>query len=138
VPTNENVRSRNRVLLYAPAADVMRWIEAELVDQPIALQIARTVPEIVRVLVEDPPPRPQLLVADVDAIAPADVLGLHDIRDRGWFGSVIALGEVSAPLRASLNIERVLARPLERYALRDAVIEVGLGNKTTRMPRVRR
>jgi hypothetical protein len=78
-----------------------------------------------------------VLAADFDAMSASDVLGLHGIRDRGWFGSVIALGTVSNDLRASLNVEYVIARPLVDGALRRTIAGVGLDRATTRIPKVK-
>src|SRR5206468_3469760 len=108
----------NRVLMFAPESAVMRWIRDELDDERLLLLVAPGVREVVTMLVDQPPPRPQILVADFASLGPADVLHLHSVRDRGWFGSVIALGAVSAELKSSLNIGRVLERPLVDGALR--------------------
>jgi hypothetical protein len=64
----------------------------------------------------------------------ADVLQLHAIRDGGWFGALIAIGNVSDDLTKSLNIDRVLARPLVDEVFRKAVNQVGLDRPTTRIP----
>lgn len=146
MPTNANVRTKgkpqrrapNGILIFAPDDKVMRWIEEELAELLLTRQVARSAREIVSALVEDPPPRPQLLVADFDSLTAGDVLGLHAIRDHGWFGSLIALGDVSDELRASLNIERILARPLGSEVLRKAVTQVGLDRETTKMPKLKR
>jgi hypothetical protein len=133
-----DTEARVRVLIYAPDFGLLRWIESTFDGTGYLLQIARTVPEIVRIAVDDPPPRPQVLVADFDAIAAADLLGLHAIRDRGWFGAIVALGVVSAPLCSSLNIHTLLKRPLNAHHLRDAVVAIGVEGTTTRIPTFRR
>src|SRR5262249_26366072 len=127
----------HRVLLYAPDPEVLRWMEGELAAEPYYLQIARSPREIVRALIDDPPPRPQILIADVDALTARDVLGIHSIRDRGWFGSVIAVGALSIELRTSLAVETVVAR-LARGALREAVTAIGLHRATTKQPKLAR
>ncbi|MGE5186385.1 MAG: hypothetical protein ACM31C_30225 [Acidobacteriota bacterium] len=114
----------------------MRWIEEELAGEHVIVQVARTARDIVRALIQDPPPRAQLLVADLDAMSASDVLGVHAIRDRGWFGSLIALGEVADELRGTLNIAHVLRRPLGSEGLRKAVTQLGLEKPTTKMPRL--
>jgi hypothetical protein len=144
VTTNANVRSKsrppanepNRILIFAPDAEVMAWVEAELGGESFTLQVARSAREIVRALVDDPPPRAQILVSDFDALSASDVLGMHAIRDRGWFGSIIALGNVSPELRASLSIEHVVARPLTTEQLRKIVKRVGLDQATRRIPKL--
>jgi hypothetical protein len=91
-----------RALVYVVDGARAAWVEEELVDEPITLQIARNVAQAVSALVEDPPPRAQILILDVDSIAPVDLLQLHQIRERGWFGAIIAIGQVpAAPVRAA-------------------------------------
>src|SRR5213078_439545 len=108
-----------RVLVYAPSQARASWIEAELEDKSVIVQIGFSVDHIVSALVEDPPPRPQILIADFDDINPAEVLHLHLLREQGWFGRIIALGNVPPALRSSLAIEHVLVAPFVRDALRD-------------------
>src|SRR5215831_19400806 len=100
-----------RVLVYAPSQSRAAWIEAELQDKSVMVQIGFSVEQVVSALVEDPPPRPQVLVADFDDINPAEILHLHVLRDQGWFGRIIALGSVPMALRNSLAIEHVLGAP---------------------------
>jgi hypothetical protein len=130
--------SINRLLVMAPRAGDRAWIDDELVGQPLTKRYVPGVREVVQALVDDPPPRPQILVVDIDAAAAADVLYLHALRDRGWFGSIIGLGTVSADLQSSLVIERVIPRPFLPNALKRAVQQVGLDRATTRMPRLNR
>jgi hypothetical protein len=125
-----------RALVYVVDTARAAWVEEELVDEPITLQIARNVTQAVSALVEDPPPRAQILILDVDSIAPVDLLQLHQIRERGWFGAIIAIGQVPAALRSSLSIAHVLIPPLRRFALRNTVTRAGVAMPTTRMPRV--
>ncbi len=125
-----------RALVYVVDSARAAWVEEELVDEPITLQIARNVTQAVSALVDDPPPRAQILILDVDSIAPVDLLQLHQIRERGWFGAIIAIGQVPAALRSSLSIAHVLIPPLRRFALRNTVTRAGVALPTTRMPRV--
>lgn len=115
---------------------MIAWIEAELAGLGLSIQVARTVREAVAALTEDPPPRPQIMAADFDTLTAADVLQLHSIRESGWFGSLIALGKVSGALKTSLNIDRVLTRPLGREVLRKAVNQVGLDRPTAKMKKL--
>jgi hypothetical protein len=123
-----------RVLVYAPAATRLAWIEAELAQKAVIVQIAFSVEHVVSALVEDPPPRPQILVADFDDMEPGELMHLHVLREQGWFGRIIALGDLPSSLRSSLSIERVLGAPLVRDALRDVVTATGFVAPTTRLP----
>jgi hypothetical protein len=124
-----------RVLACA-SGETLTWIEADLDGEPMTLQIARSVEHVVSALVEDPPPRATILVIDFDPITPPDLLQLHSIRERGWFGAIIGIGHVPVPLRTSLAIANVLARPLHRHALRNAISRAGVGLATTKIPRL--
>ena len=123
-------------IAYAPDSEVASWIEHELVGERASLQLARAIREVVAALIEDPPPRPQMSIIDFDTLTPAQVLDLHRIREQGWFGSIIALGEVSDDLRASLNIDQVIPRPFRTDVLRKAVRALGLMRPTTKMTRL--
>ena len=101
-----------RALCYLPDPDQHSWVERELAELRISTQTARSVDQLVSALVEDPPPRPQLLFADFNAMSPGELLHMHRIREEGWFGTVFAIGKTSLLLRSSLRIERVLQLPL--------------------------
>lgn len=125
-----------RAIIYSPIAARQAWMETELARGGTLLQIGRSIEHLVAALVEDPAPRPQLLVIDVDALSGLDLLRLHAIRERGWFGTIIAVGDVPPDLRKSLGIDGVVATPFAQDVLGDALdrqrIEVAA--KTTRMP----
>lgn len=124
-----------RVLVYTPSEMRLAWVQAELgADRTLALQIAHAVPQIVAGLTEDPPPRPQILIADVDALDPGALLHLHEVRERAWLGRIIALGTAPPALRRSLAIEHVLGPPFVEGALREILTTRGYVAATTRMP----
>ena len=140
-----NVRSRapgsadSTVRVLALAGDAtLAWIEEELTHESITLQIARSVPHVVSALVEDPPPRATILVCDFDALGAAETMQLHQIRERGWFGSMIGLGRVPDPLRVSLAVSAVLAPPYRAGVLRNAISRAGIGLATTKIPTTER
>jgi hypothetical protein len=132
--TERSDASLLRVLVYAPSPARASWVEAELQDKSVMVQIGFSVEHVVSALVEDPPPRPQILIADFDDIGPAEVLHLHVLREQGWFGRIIALGHVPLALRSSLAIAHVLPQPLIRDALRDVVTNSGFVTPTTKLP----
>jgi hypothetical protein len=111
-----------RVLVHAPSPTRARWIEDELAHRSIVVQIGFSIPHVLSALVDDPPPRPQLLVADFDELEPGAMMDLHRLRVQGWFGRIIALGDVPGSLRDSLAIERVIAAPFTRDSLRHVII----------------
>ncbi len=88
-----NVRSRVprsadltiRVLVLAADA-TLTWIEEEFTNEAITMQVARSADHAVSALVEDPPPRATIFVCDFDALDPVQIMELHQIRERGWFG----------------------------------------------------
>jgi len=121
----------------ALAADAtLAWIEEEFTNEEITLQVARSVDHAVSALVEDPPPRATILVCDFDTLEPAQIMALHQVRERGWFGAIIGLGNVPPPLRTSLAITHVIAPPFVKNMLRNAIARAGIGVSTTRMPRL--
>ena len=109
-------------VIYVPAAQVAKWVENELDRDGAVLQTARSLPQLMRALVEDPTTRPNVLVVDLDAISPGELLELHSIRERGWFGTIVGLGKVPEPLRLSLGVDHAIAPPFVRDQLRDAIV----------------
>jgi len=120
--------------IYAPAAQVARWIEGELDRDGAMVQTARSVNGLVRALVDDPGPRPNVVVVDLDSMKAGELLELHSLRQLGWFGSIIALGHAPAALRASLCINQVVAPPFVQDQLREALARVRSPAPTTRIP----
>jgi hypothetical protein len=131
-PASESLR----VLVYASEGTRLSWVESELDASGLMLQRGRTIAEIVAALVDDPPPRPQALVADFDTITTPELLLLHGMRQEGWFGTIFGLGKVSMALRRSLLIERTFATPLPRHGLRAALATLSHGARTMRIARV--
>lgn len=138
-----NVRSRVprsagmtlRVLVLAADA-TLTWIVDELTNAAITLQVTSSVDHVVAALVSDPPPRATILVCDFDTLDAAQLVELHQVRERGWCGVIIGLGNVPAPVRKSLAVTHVFAPPFVRHALRNAVAGAGLGVSAIRMPRL--
>jgi hypothetical protein len=125
-----------RVLVFASEGARLTWLDGELDATGLVVQRGRTIDEIVAALVEDPPPRPQVLVADFDLISVPELQQLHGMRQQGWFGTVFGLGRVSMALRRSLQIDRVFAAPYQRHALRAALQTLSHDARTMRIARV--
>jgi hypothetical protein len=121
-----------RVLVYAPKRAAA--LEAELADKSVIIQIGFSVAQVVSALVEDPPPRPQILIADFDEMGPGEIMHLHVLREQGWFGRIIAIGDLPAALRSSLAVERVITAPFTRDVLRDVIRSAGFSGPTTKLP----
>jgi hypothetical protein len=120
-------------VVYAPESERATWITKELEREDISIQTTRGVSEVIAALIDEPAPRPQILVIDFDALHPAELLELHTVRDQGWCGTIFALGKVPVGLRKSLRIEQVIDTQREN-ALRNAVGDVGFDAKTRRLP----
>lgn len=123
-----------RTMVYAPEPARAAWIERELSHPPITIQVGRRVRTVVAALVRDPPPRPDVLIVDFDALSPVELLELHAIRQEGWFGRLIGIGNVPAELCISLGIDHVFAEPLIRDSLLDCVAGTNHAVTTTACP----
>lgn len=124
-----------RVIVYSPIEAHVQWAEAEAARAGAVIQLARTVGQVVAALVDDPPPRPQILVIDLDALSPGELMQLHQVREQGWCGVIVALGRVPAALRGSLKITRSIPPPYVEHALSDEIDKhrSAVQSKTTRM-----
>jgi hypothetical protein len=122
-----------RVLVLAPAHET--WVRSELAGTGLRTQFVQSVHEVVAALIETPPPRPQILIVDFSALSAGELLHLHSIRVRGWFGSIIAVGRAAVSLRASLGIERTVT--VGPYRLRPiAALEGQHTVHTLRLPKI--
>jgi histone H3/H4 len=131
-PRRRARRSQDRVLVFAPDPTVMRWIEHELFAERVTMEVVDALADVVTTLTLVPPPWPQLLIIEVSAIPSAEVEFLRAIREAGWPGMVIAIGDASTAIQHSLGIDVVLDRSLEREALRKAIKDVGSDRATLR------
>jgi hypothetical protein len=122
-----------RVLVFAPAHET--WIKSELAGTALTMEVATSVKHVVETLATDGP-RPQILIVDFNSMTAGELLHLHSIRERGWFGNVIALGRVPPSLRKSMNIERSV--DIGPYKLRPiATLATQHVMHTMRMPKFR-
>ncbi|HEX5062437.1 MAG TPA: hypothetical protein VFV99_23860 [Kofleriaceae bacterium] len=105
-------------------SEVRRWIEHEMFGERVSVDFVDAVPDILTSLTLVPPPWPQLLIIDLDAIARAEVDQLATIREAGWPGMVIALGDPGVTVQRSLDIDIVVPRSLKCEQLRNALKEL--------------
>ena len=96
------------VIVLAPNPSIGRWIEVELADGVMRVEVARSVQQLLGSLVDDPDPA-RVLVVDIGALDAVQLAELHWLRHLGWTGSIVGIGDVSAPLRASLQLDREVA-----------------------------
>lgn len=123
-----------RVLVHAPSTERGTWVEAELRHPTIITQIGYSLDAVIAALVLDPPPRPQVLVIDFDELTAGDIMHLHVLREQGWFGRIVALGNVPPSVRDSLRIDHVLGATSEQGALRTSIAGAGFLATTARLP----
>lgn len=114
----------DRVLVLVRDSEVRRWIEHEMFGERVSVDFVDAVPDILTSLTLVPPPWPQLLIIDLDAIARAEVDQLATIREAGWPGMVIALGDPGVTVQRSLDIDIVVPRSLKCEQLRNALKEL--------------
>lgn len=122
--------TRFRAVVYAPIGSRSAWIEKELAREEIAIETAFDVADVIECVLDS---RPQIVVLDFDALTRAEILDLHRIRERSWFGTIFAIGKVPVGLRKSLRIEQVLPSLVDN-SLRTAVAEIGFDAQTRRLP----
>ena len=125
-------------LALVPDERLAMWLTHELASSDVVLQLVASVNKAVEALIgEDLESRPLMLIVDFDALDAGELLHLHSIRERGWFGALIAIGKVPSDLQASLNIYRTLTRPLSGDALRKTVAAAGLLRATMKINKLR-
>jgi hypothetical protein len=122
-----------RVMACIPE-ERLGWLEQELPRDGVTLQIGQSIDQVVSALCEDPPPRPQILIVDLDALGGGELMHLHLVRERGWFGKIIALGHAPAQLVMSLGVACVIGLPCPAGALARVVDATEFIAPTTRIP----
>jgi len=120
--------------VFAPDPRRQRWIATELERCSMHNRVCESFGDLVALLADVNTPRPPILVADFDALGAGELFALGSLRERGWFGSIIAIGKVSTPLVESLSIDRVLRPPLYEDLLCDAIDSLGMHDVTTPIP----
>ncbi len=134
-PRRRRIGRGDRVLVFTPDAAVRLRIEHELFGERVAADYVDTLVDLVAILTLVPPPWPQLLVVDADAVSRIDLELVGAIRGAGWPGMVISIGEPSTAMRTALGVDVVLPHAFECEALRRAIRHVGAERPTIPMRR---
>jgi hypothetical protein len=123
-------------IVYSPDPERQRWIERELSRDPVTIQSTTDIGDVVSALIPDGGPHPQFLVIDIDALDAGELFHLHQVRDAGWCGTIVALGHIPPSLRSSLKIARAIPPPFIDSALTDEIVTYRCAtmNVTARMP----
>ena len=124
-----------RVMIYS--ADEARGAVLERALDGFMIQLARNTRSLINALALDPPPRPQVLVIEIDPLSPLELLEIHRLRDSGWFGTIIALGDVPPSLRRSLGVEIMFPLAPAAALLRETISGLPFETQTTRLPVLR-
>ena len=111
-----------RLITYAAAPAVQRWITEELNSLPCAPHFTTSLAAAFAALADEV--RRRVIVIDYDALSKEQLVELRGLRKRHPAGTFIALGQVREHVRAALRITHVLPRPLGSEALRVIVAEL--------------
>lgn len=114
------------MLIYTRDTILLRSIEHELFGERLASQVVSSLTDVITSLTLVPPPWPQYLIVDAAELSSADAHLLGAIREAGWQGVVIAIGEASTEMRLSLGIDVVLPRSFGTEVLRNALKQAAL------------
>ena len=101
--------------MYASDERVRRWIEEEVADMDCAHYFAVSVADAYSALGEAPG---QVIVVDVDSLAPQELVDLELIAGSELAHVFIALGKVTNRMRQAFRITHALPRPLGSEKLR--------------------
>lgn len=124
-----------RALLFSRISERTRWMENEVARSGTLSITARSVAQVVDLLVGDEPgPRPTLAVIDLDALTAGELFHMHRIRELGWGGTLVALGKVPLSLRSSLGIHRTIPPPYAEDILCEEIHQHVLDSQASTMP----
>ena len=121
-----------RIVVCAPQA-VVRWVEEELAGTACVLSVATSCADAIAAVVAADPRSPAVLVVDIDMLSAQQRRELAALDDHGWFGTFVALGDVSPALEDALRITHVIPRPLGSETLRSICLALRDVRDTVRM-----
>jgi hypothetical protein len=123
-----------RALLFSRVPERTRWMENELARSGTLSTTARSVAQVVELLVGGNAPAMTLAIIDLDALDGGELFHLHRIREYGWGGTLVTLGKVPMSLRSSLGIDRTVAPPYVEDVLCDEVQQHVQDSQASTMP----
>jgi hypothetical protein len=115
VPRRRRREMRDHMLVLTLDRAVRRWVEHETFGERMTIEFVDQLADALSNLASKPP---QLLIVDADAISRAEVELLAEIRDAGWRGKLIAIGDVNP---RSLGVDLALERKFDCELLRNAL-----------------
>ena len=104
-------------LLVVGEEDLTTFVADALAFEPVQIRVA-TRDEIATLLGSSGPP-PRILIVDFENAPPIDQL--RQLRERGWRGTLFAIGNVAGDVEQSLAIDCVLASKLTSKELKRVV-----------------
>ena len=129
MPTKDNQR---QIVVCGPIW-VRRWVEEELAGTHCVAVAATSCADAIAAVLSMDPRSPSVLVVDIDMLSPAQQSELSALGDHGWYGTFVALGDVSPALETALRITHVIRRPLGSEALRSICLALREARDTVRM-----
>ena len=109
-----------RTVVYVPGL-WSGWVEGELDGTRAVVEIRYTFEQVVAAVGAASIRRPQVLVVDFDALTAVELVAFCGLREHGWTGAIIALGDVPGALVEQVGVACVLRPPIRGHALRDAL-----------------
>jgi hypothetical protein len=123
---------QRRIIVYGPKV-VVRWVEEELAGTPCTPCVVTSCSDAIAAVLSADPRSPAVLVVDIDVLTPQQRSELAALGDHGWYGTFVALGDVSPGLEAALRITHVIRRPLGSEKLRSICLALRETRETVRM-----
>ena len=124
VTRRRNDAERDGVLVFATDPAFLRWVDHELFGERFTSTVVSTLTDVVANLTLIPPPWPRTLIVDAAELSANDCQMLGAIREAGWPGIVIAVGDECSDLRRTLGIDVTVPRSFKCEALRNELKRV--------------
>jgi hypothetical protein len=122
------------VIVYATNPGIRRWIEEELAGENYEVIAAPMFVDATNAL-RGPEVLRQLVVVDLEALSPEEIAELQRVRDQGWNGRLVGLGDAREFSRG-LRLTHAIPRPLGSESLRAYVSELEQNRDTMKLPKL--